>query len=102
MYGPFGYDYYDGKDKTAPREITSTELDANEMWSKVHEDGMKVEDVPELSGLPGSKFFRILGKHGMRFYIRSMLSNFGILDGNPVYRDEDWESSDQSNEMRDQ
>jgi|GEM_PF-2055559 hypothetical protein len=78
LYGPFDFEHFDGVNKPAPRGIDSDEKKANELWNLVQSKKLDVKDIPELTAFPGSNFFRTLGKHGMKFYIRSMIANFGV------------------------
>ena len=90
MYGPFDFDYYDGKDKITPRFVDNEEeKKAQELWNKVQNKEIQLEDIPKPTAFPGSKFFKVLGRHGMNFYIRSMISNFGVSSERDLYPDID-------------
>ena len=79
MYGPFSFDYFDGKDQAYPMFVSDAkeEQEATNLWDKVTNQELKIEDLPKPAAFPGSDFFRVLGRHGMKFYINSMIANFG-------------------------
>lgn len=83
MYGPFSFDHFDGKDQNSPLLALDSEDEqvARKLWEKVSRSEIQIEDLPKPSAFPGSDFFRVLGRHGMKFYINSMIANFGIGSG---------------------